>query len=71
MRLGRLPARIRPARLELAIQGKGVLKVQAMRQSGELIEPVPTTAVPGGGAVTIDFASLANGPTFYYYVQRD
>lgn len=72
VKLGRLPARVKPIHLELEINDNAVpLRVQAMRQSGELVEPVATSKGDAGWKVAIDFGVLANGPTFFYYLQRD
>ena len=69
--LGRLPVRIKPIKIELEIEGKlGALKVQAMRQTGELMEQIPTLENANGWSVTMDMAKLASGPGFYFYVTR-
>ncbi len=69
--LGRLPVRIKPLKINLEFAGKGGnMKVQAMRQNGELMESLPVQESGSGWQLGIDMSKLANGPGFYYYVTR-
>lgn len=70
VQLGRLPVRIKPIKIELEIAGKGGVKVQAMRQNGELMENLPAKEGALSTTVELDMTKLANGPGFYYYLTR-
>ncbi|WP_338844573.1 hypothetical protein V8J88_13095 [Massilia sp. W12] len=72
VRLGSLPARIKPIAARLEIGGKnGRLQVQAMRQNGELTDMLPVQETASGWLVDLDMAKLSSGPGFYFLVTRN
>lgn len=71
VKMGRLPVRLKPIKIELEFAGKGgKLQLQALRQNGDVTDQIAVTENGQGYATTLDMSKLESGPTFYYYLTR-